>query len=139
MQVAPYTISTIQPLLRSTAEAVGKACTGGPNKTSCGLYWTDKNFQAPTGVGEQMSGLEAVLSLLALDQGGGSGNSSSGPVTSSSGGTSQGNPGAGTGNPDQKRPFAYSKITAGDRAGASILTIIVLAGCISGTAWVALP
>lgn len=131
MQVAPYTVSTIEPLLRKTAQAVGKACSGYNNNT-CGLYWTDSNFQKPTGLGEQMSGLEVVLSLLAPDQS----SISTAPAGSSS---DSGNSSSGASDSDKKRPSAHSKSTsAGNRVGTSMLSIFVLAWCVFGAGLAAL-
>ena len=63
------------------------------------------------------------------------------PVTQNSGGTSKGDPNAGsTGdNPTkaQNLPSIDTRlITGGDKAGASILTILVLCGLVGGTVWI---
>ena len=60
----------------------------------------------------------------------------SGPVTNSTGGTSKGNSAAGSGADDN--PAAFDTITSGDKAGAGILTTIVLIGLFGGAWWMAL-
>jgi mannan endo-1,6-alpha-mannosidase len=39
LRVAPYTSPLIHPLLASTAQAAAKACSQGPNGTSCSYIW----------------------------------------------------------------------------------------------------
>ena len=59
------------------------------------------------------------------------------PVSAASGGTSKGNPAAGSNgdNPTQAAdPRLTSPITAGDKAGAGILTALVL-GSLLGCVW----
>ncbi len=53
------------------------------------------------------------------------------PVTNSTGGTSVGNPAAGTGGSDDN-PLDIRPATGGDRAGAGILTTLVLGGFLGG-------
>ena len=77
------------------------------------------------GVGQQMSALEVVQGLL-ID-------SVSGPVGNETGGISKGNPAAGTGG-DSNPGAPTSIISTGDRAGAGILTAVILVGLLGG-AW----
>ncbi|KAI2634999.1 glycoside hydrolase family 76 protein [Hypomontagnella submonticulosa] len=128
--LAPSTYDTIKPLLQSTAEAAAKQCSGpassdykGPTGTACGFSWLQQStFDGITGVGEQMNALQAVMAPLA--------SLAPAPFTSDNGGSSQGNPDAGASdNTKIEQPRA---ITAGDRAGAGILTTLVLAGLLGG-------
>ena len=67
--LAPHTRDAIAPVLRKSAEAAVKQCTGGASKRQCGFFWSEGTFVEPktTGVGETMSVLSAVQGLLALE------------------------------------------------------------------------
>lgn len=122
-KVAPWTHDQIIPLLQSSAQAAATSCSGGDTGSICGMRWTTGSWDGQTGVGEQMCALEIIQSgLIDMVQG---------PVSKSTGGTSKGDVNAGTGGDD----IFYSPITTGDRAGAGILTFLVLLGLIGGTWW----
>ena len=123
-KVAPWTHDQIIPLLQSSASAAATSCSGGDDGTTCGMRWTTGNWDGSTGVGEQMCALEVIQSGL-ID-------SVPGPVANGTGGISSGDPSAGTGGDN----IFYSPITTGDRAGAGILTLLVLLGIIGGTWWI---
>lgn len=128
-QVAPFTKDTILPILKTSAEAAVAQCTGGTSGRVCGFYWSGGSFVDPsvdetTGAGEQMNVLAAVSSLLIED--------ASPPVTNSSGGISTGNPKAGDNSHDMPVPRA---LTTADRAGAGILTFVMLSMCIGAFTW----
>lgn len=58
------------------------------------------------------------------------------PVTNKTGGTSQGNPNAGGGTGNKGSPsYAQSTITRKDKAGAGILTTLVLISVVGGSWW----
>ncbi|TPX14497.1 uncharacterized protein E0L32_005461 [Thyridium curvatum] len=120
---APWSYDTIKPWLEASAQACVAQCTGGDNGRMCGLRWTDNGkWDGSTGVGQQMAAVEVVLANLIKDSGT--------PVTDNSGGTSQGDPSAGGSDIGRNDPFGthtdWAPITAGDQAGAYILTIAVL-------------
>lgn len=116
--------------LKTSAAAAAKSCSGGASGTQCGLRWTRQAWDGANdplnGVGEQMSGLEVMQSLLAPTV--------AGPVTAGSGGTSQGDANAGTARTTIVAPDA---ITTADKAGAGILTAMVLTTLASGAWWMA--
>lgn len=62
------------------------------------------------------------------------------PKNSRTGGTSKSNPGAagGTGNQNPNE-ISLRTITGGDRAGAAILTLLVLIAVLGGGAWLVWP
>lgn len=100
--IAPYTRETIRTVLRTTAEAAVKQCTGGDSKRQCGFYWSEGVFVKPntTGAGETMGVLSAVQGLLAVDLDGqkaavGGGNGSTGDAAGGAGGA------GGAGNTDK--------------------------------------
>ncbi|KAI1372591.1 glycoside hydrolase family 76 protein [Hypoxylon crocopeplum] len=126
-QVAPFIQDRIMALLRSSAEAAVKQCTGGDNGRQCGFHWTTGVYDGQTGAGQQMDVLGALSSLL-VDE-------AKAPVTNSTGGTSVGDPNAGSHAPSLPED---APLTTGDRAGAGILTAIVLGTTIGGALWMAL-
>lgn len=124
--VAPWTREFIDPLLKASAQAAAKQCNGGANQTSCGLRWVDNGKNDGSfGVGEQMAAMEIVQSLLYT--------SAPGPATAEKGGISKSDPNAGANAPSNT--VSFNDITTGDKAGASILTLIVLVGILVGAWW----
>lgn len=124
--VAPWTRDSLDPLLQASAQAAAKQCTGGTNQTSCGLRWIDNGVNDGSfGVGEQMAAMEVVQALLYPQV--------SGPATQKAGGVSESNPDAGA--DALSTAVTFNSITTGDKAGASILTLIVLVGILVGAWW----
>jgi mannan endo-1,6-alpha-mannosidase len=60
------------------------------------------------------------------------------PVTKDTGGTSKSDPSAGSGTASTKPGAVLSKITTADRAGAGILTLLIICGVIGGSLWIIL-
>lgn len=132
-QLVPDTIPIIRPMLQNSTRAAVNQCTGGATGRRCGFYWTGGQFVDPavdktSGAGEAMNVLAAVSSLL-IDE-------APGPVTNKTGGTSKGDPEAGTKSLDGPEPLA--PVTTGDRAGAAILTILLLASSVGTWSWMSL-
>lgn len=121
-QIAPFTRDTIMPVLQSSATAAAEQCCGGSNGRTCGLSWSKgADWDGTQGVGQQMAAMSVIYSnLLQFNDGTEIGP----PLTNSSGGTSAGNPNAGS--QSVADPAAITPATAGDKAGAGILTTIVL-------------
>jgi mannan endo-1,6-alpha-mannosidase len=124
LQVAPFTNSTIYALLSTSAQAAAKTCTAGDDGNQCGLRWTLEANDGSLGVGEQMAAMEVFNSLLTAGV--------AGPVTNTTGGTSVGDYSAGTSTTDDTAQL--DEISTKDKAGAGILTVMVL-GCLFGGAW----
>ncbi|KAI5925737.1 glycosyl hydrolase family 76-domain-containing protein [Camillea tinctor] len=120
---APWTFDRIKALLQSSAVAAANQCTGGDNGRMCGLKWANNSGQwdGTTGVGQQMAAMEVVLANM-IQQ-------AKAPVTNSTGGTSVGDPSAGGSDDGRYDPvgWQHGSIDGGDRAGAAICTVIVLA------------
>lgn len=127
-QLAPFAMDIIKPYVQNSALGAAKACTGGLDGEECGLRWYTGECDGSFGVGEQMSAMEIFVANLALD--------GEVPVTNTTGGTSRGDPNAGMGKPDTKDPdWEYIKtITAADKAGAGIITALLILA-ISGAAY----
>lgn len=151
-QVAPYTFDTVMPLLRGTAAAAAASCCGSPasgfngiSGTACGFRWTAGTFDGLAGVGQQMSGLSAVMYTLIrrpsspdsagaisdVDGEGSDGGGSTAPVTAAMGGTSKGDPDAGTAGAKEEG-MTLAPITTGDRVAAGFLTSAIALGVIGG-------
>ncbi|CAK7240343.1 MAG: hypothetical protein STHCBS139747_001782 [Sporothrix thermara] len=125
---APWTSTTIMPLLNASAIAAAKQCVGGDNGRMCGLIWTDDGkWDNSTGVGQQMAAMEVTLANMI--------HSVTAPVTNSTGGTSVGDPDAGGSDIGRTQPVVYAPITTGDRVGAGILTAVIVIGIISGVVY----
>jgi mannan endo-1,6-alpha-mannosidase len=124
-QIAPFTHDQIMTVLQTSTEAAIKQCTGGASGQECGFQWSSGSFDGSVGAGQSMDVLGAVSSLLVA--------SVPAPVTNSTGGTSVGNNNAGSSSDsfmgDSSPP------TTGDKAGASILTILVLAAAGGTFGW----
>jgi mannan endo-1,6-alpha-mannosidase len=123
-KVAPFTASYSLPLLASSAKAAALQCDGGADGTTCGEHWTDNStYDGIYGLGQQMSALSVIQSNLITQA----------PelVTNDTGGTSVGNAAAGSGGSDDSST-AITPATGADRAGAAILTALLLAGVLGG-------
>lgn len=125
-QLVPETRNTIHEVLKTSATAATKQCTGGASGRVCGFRWVQGVYDGKTGASEEMSVLGAMLSML-MD-------SAAPPLTNRTGGTSQGDPGAGR----SETTFRVNDppITPADRAGAGIITtlfVVIVAGIV---AWI---
>ncbi|KAA8895130.1 glycoside hydrolase [Sphaerosporella brunnea] len=128
-QLCPFTRDFIMTRLRASAVAAAKSCTGSPGGDTCGLSWLMQKYDGSTygiaqgGVGEHLAAMELFQNLLIQQV--------KTPNTQQTG-TSKGNPSAGSG--DSALTAADLRqtgpTTAGDRAGASILTIVCI--CLLG-------
>jgi len=125
-KVAPWTHDLIMPKIQASAQAAAKQCSGGTDGVTCGMRWTTNGvWDGSYGVGEQMSALEVVQSLM-ID-------SVAGPVQNDTGGTSKGNPNAGSHSEDN--PLVLDTIQTGDKVGAGFLTTLVLIAILGGAWW----
>ncbi|KAJ8607883.1 hypothetical protein MRB53_039979 [Persea americana] len=124
-KLAPWSYDTIYPYLRANAMAAAQACVGGDSHRACGNKWWTGGFDGITGVGEQMAALEAIQSMLLHRVGG--------ALAADNGGTSTGNGNAGAGGLETVDE-PYYEITNTDRAGAGVLTAVVI-GITLGCAW----
>lgn len=133
--VAPFTTDQINPILRASAQAAAKQCSGGASGRVCGSRWIDLGvWDGSTGVGQQLSALEVFQSNLI----GHIGLKKAAPLSNTTGGTSQGNSlagSAGGGRGAYGMDPIYSPITVADRAGAGILTAIFLMLALAACSW----
>lgn len=64
-RMLPALSPQISTYLQTSAQAIGKACTGGDDKTTCGQKWYEASFDGSVGLGQEMSALETIHGLLA--------------------------------------------------------------------------
>lgn len=64
--VAPYISGPVTTLLTRSAEAAAQSCSGGANGTICGQKWYVGGYDGSYGIGQTLSALETVQSLLLL-------------------------------------------------------------------------
>ncbi|KAH8746376.1 cell wall glycosyl hydrolase [Diaporthe sp. PMI_573] len=132
VQLMPSTYDTIKPLLLASGKAAASSCTGTAQGSAggvldgiaCGFKWTGSTNDGTSGVGQQMSALQAVLFTL----------DGPAPLSATTGGTSSGDSSGGSDKTD-KSIDPTKPITMGDRAGAGILTAMALAGLLGGCGW----
>lgn len=124
--MAPSTYPKIRPLLEASALGAAKACTGGADSTSCGQDWTIGKNDGISGLGEEILALEVTMALAAKRA----------PqlLTVETGGTNRSDPNAGINVKDTRNKQILS-ISGKDRAGAGILTTIILSLLIGGATW----
>ncbi|KAF4120092.1 mannan endo-1,6-alpha-mannosidase [Geosmithia morbida] len=123
-KLAPYIEDQVKPVLTKSAQAAAKVCTGG-STNQCGFSWSKGTFDDSLGAGQEMSALGAFSALLLDDV--------AAPATAKKGGTSKGDPNAGS----EANSFLddQDRITTGDRAGAGILTFLILGSAIGMYGW----
>ncbi|KAH8647718.1 glycoside hydrolase family 76 protein [Xylariales sp. PMI_506] len=135
-QMMASTYDTIYPLLVASATGAAAQCDGTATASkgyelagyACGAHWVwGSDWDASSGVGQQMAGLSAVFYTLVQN--------AVVPLTSSTGGTSTGDSSAGTDKTEDDLATTRA-ITTGDRVGAGILTALVLGGLFGGVYFV---
>lgn len=133
-QIAPFTRDTILPALKTSAIAAAKQCSGGSNGRTCGLSWSKgTDWDGTQGVGQQMAAMSVIFTnLLQFD----TEQQIAPPLTNSSGGTSTGNPSAGS--QSVSNPTEIAPATTADRAGAGILTTVVLVSITGLFGWMSI-
>lgn len=130
-RLVPSTYDTIMPVLRTSAQAAVATCSGGSSGLECGARWTTNGTNdGNLGVGQQMSALQVVGALLVQK--------ATTLVTNNTGGTSQGNDAAGTGNSGSSSSSGGTTlnttptVTSAGKAGAGIITALILCGVLGG-------
>jgi mannan endo-1,6-alpha-mannosidase len=136
VKLVPTLYDTMVPLLNSSARSAALQCDGtsssfkGHQGTACGFSWLkNETFDGSVGVGQQMNAMSIIYTQLLEDV--------VTPYTSSTGGSSVGDPNAGASD-SAKIPTAKA-ITSGDRAGAGILTAVLVLGLGGAYGWLIKP
>lgn len=132
--LAPWTTDTIMSYLVPSAQGAAAQCDGGTSGTVCGLHWTaGATYDGLYGPGEQMAAMQVISSLLVGGR--------PAPLTMETGGTSESDPTTGSGGghgSSVSSALGQQDITTGDKAGAAILTIVVLVVILAGAVWTVL-
>lgn len=118
----------IMSSLDSSAAAAAQSCSGGSDGHTCGLSWTASGWDGLYGLGEQMSALEVMLNtqILTVDK----------PLSKRTGATSNGSDNAGSTQKTLNNPLSdQTVITGTDRAGAGVLTAVILVALLSIGFW----
>ncbi|KAF2493537.1 mannan endo-1,6-alpha-mannosidase, partial [Lophium mytilinum] len=63
--MAQFTAPAVQILLRTSAAAAAKSCSGGSHGTTCGTRWYVGGYDGTYGLGQQLNALEVTQALLA--------------------------------------------------------------------------
>ncbi|CAI5756788.1 unnamed protein product [Candida verbasci] len=113
----------IEPYLQASAQGAAASCSGGTDLVTCGESWSLGTWDRVYGLGEQMNALEVMLALIAEE-----------PISIETGGSNRTDYSAGTGTEDTENKNKIN-ITGKDRAGAGVLTAIVLAIIVGGSVW----
>lgn len=124
-QLVPSTADQIWPYIQKSAVGAAGQCDGPNNE--CGYHWATTTWDGSNGVGQQMSALAAIgANMITV-------NNLAAPLTLKTGAKSKGDASAGTGaDSDTGSPWLTRPITTGDRAGAGILTALLLAYTLGG-------
>lgn len=125
--LVPSTQSTIDTLLAESAAAAAKSCDGGTDGHTCGLDWSKGTNDGYYGLGEQMCALEIMQNLLIHDR--------PAPYRASNGGTSTGDASAGLNTTSTNVLQNELTIKTSDRAGAAVITAIILMVVLGGSVW----
>lgn len=117
----------IMTLIETSAKGAAESCTGGSDGHTCGINWSYGGWDNWYGLGEQISALEIMQNTLVLQV--------DPPYTNETGGTSTGDVNAGL---DSRDTTNYNEITVTqkDKAGAGVLTAIVLVIFVGISTWV---
>lgn len=129
--LANETSSTIGPYLEKSAAAAAQLCSGGSDGVTCGENWAVSGWDNVFGLGEQMGALEVVLGTLVQQK------LVKAPYRADNGGSSTSNPSAGLGTTVEMTSNKIT-ITTKDKAGAGVLTAIVLIILLGGSIWMVL-
>ncbi|KAK6390095.1 hypothetical protein LTR65_005908 [Meristemomyces frigidus] len=133
-QLVPSLATTIWPYIEASGKGAAGQCDGGTDGITCGFAWNTTTWDGTYGVGQQMSALSAIQANMIHV------NDLKAPYTKSTGGTSVGDPSAGTssGTTTDASGELTSTITTADKAGAGILTALVLVLTLGGAGWMVL-
>ncbi|GMM30185.1 putative mannan endo-1,6-alpha-mannosidase [Martiniozyma asiatica (nom. inval.)] len=128
-QLVPQYSDEIMKIIDTSAAGAAQSCSGGTDGHTCGINWSYGSNDNWYGLGEQMSALEIIQNTLIMQ--------AAAPLTNSTGGTSKGNANAGL-NTRESTNTNEITVSTKDKAGAGILTAVVLIIFISLCVWMAI-
>ncbi|EDK43038.1 mannan endo-1,6-alpha-mannosidase DCW1 precursor [Lodderomyces elongisporus NRRL YB-4239] len=121
--IIPEFKEKIEPYLEASAQAAAQSCSGGTDGMTCGEDWSTSGWDGVYGLPEQISALEVIMSLVVKE-----------PLTVATGGSNRSDFSAGTDSQDSVNKNEIT-VTGKDKAGAGVLTAIVLAILLGGSIW----
>ncbi|KAI9371592.1 glycoside hydrolase [Aspergillus egyptiacus] len=127
--IVPETYDQVFPKLQTSAQAAALSCSGKDNNT-CGIRWYQSKWDGSIGMEQQIIATDVLSSVLVSLK-------MQAPLTSTTGGNSTSNPSAGLDESGNNQP-GLKPISAGDRAGAAILTVAFVALWGGMIAWLVL-
>lgn len=122
----PSLRDNIMNLIDTSAAGAARTCSGGSDGHTCTIDWSANPIVQLYGLGEQMSALEFIQNTIVLQ--------SPPPLTNSTGGTSKGDVNAGL-NSHATTNRHVIDVTGKDKAGAGVLTAVVLIIFVAIAAW----
>lgn len=144
MYMLPQAKNLMWDKLSTTAQAASWSCSGGYDGHTCGLNWTYSGYDGNAGLGEQICALGAFNAILAPEKSKiyraadlpelYQASNSSANQTESSQGSVYGYGDAGA-NSTQNVTAHKLNLDTGDKAGAGVLTAVVLLFLIGSSAW----
>lgn len=113
--------------MEASASAAAQSCSGGSDGVTCGFDWAASGWDGVYGLGEQMSALETIQYLIYDDF--------AAPYTADNGGSSESVPDAGLDSTTSVVNNNLLDITGKDKAGAGVLTAVVLGLILGCSIW----
>lgn len=126
-QLVPDLREDILTKLNASAQAAAKSCSGGSDGHTCGLNWFEGKWDDMFGLGEQISALEVIQNTMIEGK--------ALPLTNDTGGTSHGSGDAGSDSRSDLMTINELTIDTKDRAGAGIITVVVITGMLGAGWW----
>jgi len=127
MLMVPSMSDLVWPKIQASAQAAALSCSGGFDGHTCGLNWFTGNWDGVFGLGEQICALDTFNTLLI--------HTMPEPLSQTTGATSQGDPSAGTNSSSTNLTPNTLTITTSDKAGAGVLTAVVLILLLASSWW----
>lgn len=109
-----------------SAKGAAAACSGGTDGITCGQNWAIGSWDGLYGLGEQMSALEVIMGLSA---------SRNTPLTPHTGGSNVGADISAGNDTTMSVNHNQISVSTGDKAGAAVLTAVVLGTILGGAIW----
>jgi mannan endo-1,6-alpha-mannosidase len=125
--MAPSMYDEIMHYMETSAVAAAQSCSGGSDGVTCGLNWGVSGWDGVYGLGEQMSALETVMSLINHDV-------PAPYMAGKEGVNATSDPFAGL-NGNNSTNKNLINVTGKDKAGAGVLTAVVFVVILAGSVW----
>lgn len=128
--LVPSLRDMIQEKLKFNVQRAAQSCSGGSDGVTCGLNWETDGWDGKWGMGEQMSALEVMMSVLAADY--------EPPYSANDTGVAVGNAEAGLQTDYTTIDRHPLTITTKDKIASAAATAVVLLVMLIGTIWMCL-